>query len=160
MKHCPFSWTGATSVAKALSVPFDRASVWVPSHGRPIAITLWRGDGTGLRIGSRTNQVAPRIEVGTLEFAIVDRIDPAHRLISIDKPLGEPVSASKLVIEQSGTCFESGFALEASDGRTFTVVSGVYPNTLAISGLVEGEHFFEPEYPLTSYLRMPLGIDQ
>jgi hypothetical protein len=48
---------------------------------------------------------------------------------------------------------ESGVVLSARDGGELVIVAGAFPYSLAILGIGEAPHHFEPEYPLNSYQR-------
>jgi hypothetical protein len=97
-------------------------------------VTLWRSDGTGLRVRSEMHDVAERREVGVLRFSHV--LAPASNasLMNVAPALNRELTVSKLIIEEAGTSAESGVILKGDDGDEMIIVAGVEPYCLAILG--------------------------
>lgn len=156
MTNLQFSWGGSTILTTQLVVPIVRVSVRTAAHGRPIAITLWRPDASGLHIQSTMHDLANRIEVGVLHFTLVESVGAEELVVGLPSSFVNGLKATKLVIAEGGSIAESGVLLEATDGRQIAIVAGASPYTLAISGVFDMPHMFEPEYPLNSYSPVPL----
>ncbi len=157
MSDLNFVWSGRVPLARELAVPVLRVSVRAAAHGRPISVTLWRGDGSGLQIRSAMHDIGERLEVGVLTFRLVDSLLPDERVVELSPAFGGPTKVIKLAIVESGARAESGMILEASDGSQVVVVAGANPYTLAVRGVLDQPHVFEPEYPLTNYMAVPLA---
>jgi hypothetical protein len=159
MNTLPFEWSEPTSLATELARPLKQVSVESEPHGSPMFVTLWRSDGTGLRVRSEMHDVAERREVGVLRFSHV--LAPASNasLMEVAPTLDRELTVSKLLIEESGTSAESGVILTGDDGDEMIIVAGVKPYCLAISGLPSAPSKFEPEYPLDRYARVPFQQD-
>ena len=168
MNHLAFAWDDTSPLATQLTAAVVRASLMTVAD-RPHLLTLWRADGTGLRLYSRRHDIAERVEIGVLQFELVskgndDTEPPPKRtsrssFINIDLPssFNGRNRATKLVISESGTTAESGFILTASDGTEIVIVSGVYPYSLAVKGIGSMPHGFEPEYDLECYERVEIA---
>jgi len=102
------------------------------------------------------HDVAERREVGVLSFACNFEPPIEGKAVCVASAFERHISVSKLVSEESGTSADSGVVLEAANDQ-IVIVAGVFPYTLAVSGLFIGPHVFQPEYPLDQYLRVPLG---
>ena len=152
MMDVTFDWRGQAPLASELVVPVCRASVRIAVHGRPISLTLWRGDGSGLRIQSRTHDLTERMEVGVLVFDVVDTPFADERIVELPGTFDGPIEITKLLIAESGTCAESGVVLKGADGSRIVVLAGANPYTIAIEGVVDAPHIFEPEYPVDRYI--------
>ncbi len=159
MKILTFEWSASTSLATELARPLKQVSVDSEPHGWPMFVTLWRSDGTGLRVRSEMHDVAERREVGVLRFSHVLAPASDASLIEVAPTLDHEFTVSKLVIEESGTSAESGVILTGDDGDELIIVAGVKPYCLAISGLPSARSKFEPEYPLDRYARVPFQQD-
>ena len=157
MNDFSFVWEEPTSLAAELSKPLRRVSVQFASHGWPMYITLWRFDGTGLRLHSEMHDVAERIEVGVLNFSYVFVPAVDETVVDIDVAFGCQLAVSKLIIHESGTNAESGVILEASNGDQIVIVPNAFPCHLAIRGVPSIPNIFEPEYPVDRYTRVPIA---
>jgi hypothetical protein len=71
MNILPFEWSESTLLATELARPLKQVSLESEPHGWPMFVTLWRPDGTGLRVRSEMHDVAERREVGVLCFSHV-----------------------------------------------------------------------------------------
>ncbi len=156
MNNVLFVWGDATPLAAELSKPIKRVSVefGIPNVG-PNSLTLWRSDGTGLRLHTEMHDVALKREVGVLNFEHVSALRPGETLVDIAS-FQDRIVVSKLLIHESGTSAESGVVLKASSGEEIVIVAGAYPYSLAILGVASIPHIFEPEYPIDLYTRVPL----
>ena len=76
-----------------------------------------------------------------------------ERFLPVPDGLAGPLELATLVIQVEGTGLESGLVLTSRSGQELVIVAGVFPHSLAIAGLGEAPHRFEPEYPLMAYLR-------
>ena len=157
MNYLPFKWEGPASLADELCKPLDRVSYWIehPAWGGPTSVVLWRTDGSGLTVSSKMHDIAPRCEIGVLNFTRGRFSTEDTKVINLESTFHGNITASKLVINESGTSAESGIILEAG-GKELIVVAGGFPFTLAVSGLNIEALDFQPEYPLDSYVRIPL----
>ena len=93
MNILPFEWSESTSLATELARPLKQISVESEPHGWPMFVTLWRSDGTGLRVRSagdsrgalnrnrpRTNQIAnPRDGTYPAAHTPISPVDLAPR---------------------------------------------------------------------------------
>jgi hypothetical protein len=147
----PFSWNEPHLLPSELAKEVMRASIQTIGHNRPIALTLWRSDGTGLCIRSKMHDVAERLEVGVLDFTLTTQRSQDEEDVLIPGLLNGPISVSKLVITESGTQAESGLVLTPVNGEQIIVLASVYPYGVAIKGLVHQFNKFDPEYPLIDY---------
>lgn len=120
-------------------------------------MSLWRLDGTGIRIQSNMNDISERAEVGVLAFALVKASEPDEIKKKLPSSFKSPSRVSKLVITEQYCEAESGVVLTAADGKEIIIVAGAYPHTLAIDGIVSQPHIFEPEYPLAEYRRISMS---
>lgn len=128
-------------------------SIRMAAHRRPIAVTLWQSENVGTRIESVMHDVAERIEVGVLVATRVSA--PFSDEVFVEAPSGfkEGMRLTKLYIDVEMNRLESGIVLTGRDGRELVIVAGAFPYSLAILGIGEAPHRFEPEYPLNSYKR-------
>lgn len=156
-KPLTFGWAGSSSLGLELSKPLKNISIEFEPHGKPMFVTLWRQDGTGLRLFSKMHDVAQRKEIGIMQFESVSSGKNGEVTIEIPRHFEGRIAASKLVIEESGTIAESGVVLHGSDGREIVIVPADFPCFLAIKGLPLDSHTSKPEYPLQQYHRVALS---
>jgi hypothetical protein len=137
-----------------LAKGITRISIRTAAHGRPIAVTLWQSEAVGTRIESVMHDLAERIEVGVLVATRVSA--PFADEVFVDAPsaFNEDMMLTKLFIEVETKRLESGVVLRGRDGCEIVIVAGAFPYSLAVLGIGEAPHRFEPEYPLNSYLRL------
>jgi hypothetical protein len=136
-----------------LAQGITRISIRTAAHGRPIAVTLWQTDTVGTRIESVMHDVAERIEVGVLVAMRVSAPFADEVFVEAPSAFKEGMALTKLFIEVEMKRLESGVVLSARDGGELVIVAGAFPYSLAILGIGEAPHRFEPEYPLNSYQR-------
>ncbi len=154
-----FEWSESTSLATELARPLKQVSIESEPHGWPMFVTLWRPDGTGLRVRSEMHDVAERREIGVLCFSHVLAPVSNATLIELPPTFDRELAVFKLLIEESGTRAESGVILMGDDGDKVIIVAGVKPYCLSISGLPSAPSKFESEYPLDRYARVPFHQD-
>ena len=155
MNNLSFEWAEPNSLVAELCKPIKQVFLEFGPHGRPIFVTLWRSDGTGLRLHSEMHDVAERKEVGVLKFDRVFVPPSDKQIVDVPATFDHDVRASKLIIQESGTRAESGVILKAGSDE-IVAVAGAYPYSLAVSGVTSMPHIFEPEYPIELYTRVPL----
>jgi hypothetical protein len=97
------------------------------------------------------SDIAPRIEVGILNFQIVSGPVSGKNLIDLTGRFADGLNVTKLSIEESGVLAESGILLSCKD--EIAIVAGAFPLTLAVRGLEFGSWVFDPEYPWDDYER-------
>lgn len=155
MNNLSFVWPGPTPIAAELSKPIEKVSVEfaIPNNG-PRFVTLWRSDGSGLRLFTEMHDVAERREVGVLNFEEVLAPRPDETIGDVASAFQGEIVASKLVIHESGAIAESGVILKASSGDEIVIVAGVYPYSLAIRGALSALNIFHPEYPIDAYVHV------
>jgi hypothetical protein len=155
MNHLSFAWAEPTPLAAELSKPIKQVSVGpgITISG-PRFVTLWRPDGTGLRLYTEMHDVAERREVGVLNFERVSAPQPDETIADVASAFQSEIAVSKLIIHESGTTAESGVIFKANNGEEIVVVAGVYPYSLAVLGVVSMPHIFHPEYKLDRYTRV------
>ncbi len=121
MKYFPFVWTEQRPLSTELSKPIDYVSVAFLKSW-PTRVTLWRSDGTGIRIHSGMIDIAERVEVGVLHFGFTSEFSPEELFTKIAPTFGPRVAVSKLIIAESGANVESGVILTADNGDEITIV--------------------------------------
>jgi hypothetical protein len=156
MNYLSFAWTGATSLAAELRKPIEQVSLEF-HHEIPMFITLWRSDGTGLRVFSQMHDVAERREVGVLNFKQVSERHAEQSVTQVPISFQGKIAAFKLTIHESGTTAESGVILKAANDDEITIVASVSPHLIAICGISAFPDVFKPEYPIENYMRVPIA---
>jgi len=151
MNYLRFNWSEPTALSAELIKPLAQISLQLDTHGRPMNATLWRTDGTGLRIQSKMHDVAERREVGILKFSYVSFPSEDETIVDVRSRFGHELVVSKLIIQESGTSAESGIVIKTTAGLEILIVVGAMPYSLAVSGILRGTHIFEPEYPVDRY---------
>jgi len=156
MNELLFGWSGSGSLAAELSRPLKQISIEFVIN-RPRFITLWRSDGTGLKLYTDMHDVAERREVGVLNIERVSTPQPDEVFVTVSPSFGSEIIVSKLLIRESGVEAESGVVFTTKTGDEIVVVAGAYPYSLAVQGVSSLPHVFEPEYPMDQYLRVPIA---
>ena len=156
MKEFPFVWTELKPLSAELGIPIDSISVEFLQRW-PQCVTLWRSDGTGIRIHSEMVDLAERIEVGVLHFDCVVSPSADEVFAELAPAFGTGFTVSKLVIAESGASVESGIVLTARSGDEIVVVANAFPCNLAIRGVPSITEIFEPEHPLDTYTRVAMS---
>jgi hypothetical protein len=154
MNNLPFVWVEGTPLAAELRRPIGQVSLEFDHRG-PMFITLWRSDGTGLRVRSQMHDVAERREVGALNFDRVRAPRPEETIADLPSAFHGEIVVSKLVIHESGTTAESGVILTGNNDE-IVIVAGAYPYSLAVRGVPSLPGIFNPEYPIDCYSRVPI----
>jgi hypothetical protein len=97
------------------------------------------------------HDVAVRREIGILEFTIVKELVADELSADLDASFKTHNGVMKLVVSESGIRGDSGIIVKSPVGTKIIVVAGVYPYSLAISGVSSLPFSFEPEYDLEQY---------
>jgi hypothetical protein len=139
-----------------LTQGISRVSIQADPNGLPFAVTLWHNSTAGTRIESAMLDLAERIEVGVLSATRVDAPTEKDVFIEVPSEFSGHLKLTKLLIDVQSRRLESGLVLASQSGRELVVVAGAYPYSLAIHGLGDANHRFEPEYPLDNYLRLAI----
>ena len=161
MKNLTYGWEGPGPLAAEVIKPIRQVSI--ESFGRlgmPHLIILWRPDGTGLRVYAEMRQIAERMEIGVLRFEHYKSLSGSEVMLPVAPEFSQQVDAFKLVVHESGVTAESGILLRARNGSEIAVVAGAFALTIAVKGVVEQPHIFEPEYPMEDYERVPIRIGE
>lgn len=149
MIDIPFIWEGKGDFHNALYSPIQRASISVLVD-RPSELFLWHSDGSCLRIANQMHDLADRVEVGSLAFGDKGPSDNVRFEVDI---CANALLIEKLILVEKNVSIESGIAIKLAATRELVVVPGAYPYTLAIDGLFDEPHAFEPEYQMSRYRR-------
>ncbi|MGH7055640.1 MAG: hypothetical protein ACREFK_14845 [Stellaceae bacterium] len=153
MRIFSFKWQENDSLALQLAAGVRRLSVNTDIRDTPIAVTLWQGESTKLRIRSQMNDIAERLEVGVLEFTRIQSWGANDPSIDFSKCFEKNLKIEKLVIAEQDVMAESGIVLENPYGEQIIIVAGASPYTLAVRA-PSYEKVFQPEYPLDHYRRV------
>ena len=129
---------------------------FISPNDRPMFVTLWRSEDTGLRMYTEMHDVAERREVGVLHLEQVSTPQPDDRFVTVSPTFENEIIVSKLLIRESGVEAESGVVFTTRAGDEIVVVAGAHPYALAVRGVSTLPRIFEPEYPLDRYLRLPI----
>ena len=156
MNYLRFHWSEPTALSGELMKPVAQISLQLDTHGKPMNATLWRTDGTGLRIQPKMHDVAERKEVGVLEFSYVSFPSEHEKIVDVRSRVGPELLVSKLIIHESGISAESGIVINSTAGHEILIVVAAMPYSLAVSGVLKGPHIFEPEYPIDCYENVPI----
>lgn len=160
MKNLTYRWEGPDPLAVEVTKPIRQVSIEFEAHGKPMYVTLWRPDGSGLRIHSEVHEIAERMEIGVLRFSHFKSPSGSEVMLPIAPEFNQQVEALKLVVHESGVKAESGILLRARNGIEIAIVAAAFPFMLAVDGVVERPHIFEPEYPMEEYERLPINIGE
>lgn len=153
MKKISFIWRGENPLEHEITVPFNKISLWIDEkHGRPMFLALLREDGSCIRVRSQMFDIAKRTEVGILAFDLMKSTQFMDgQIFELPEKFEPPITAAKLIIVESEVIAESGIVLKAQNDSKIIVSAGVYPYTIAVQGIIDLPHIFEPEYPLGNY---------
>lgn len=158
MESITFGWLGSDLLRTRLSEGIKSASIYLVGFlKRPTSVILWGGDGLGLKIKAEMFDIAERQERGILSFSEVKSSDVESidlLEVKIPKIFASDLMCAKLIANELNTTLESGVLFESSDNQKIIIVAGMAPYTLAIHGLIEIPHIFEPEYELHDYKRV------
>jgi hypothetical protein len=157
MNYLRFNWSEPTALSAELIKPIAQISLQLDTQGRPMSATLWRSDGTGLRIQSEMHDVAERREVGVLKFSNASFPSEDAKIVDVRSRFGPELVVSKLIIHESGTSAESGIVMKSMAGHEILIVPSAMPYSLAVGGVLRGPHIFEPEYPIDRYENVPIA---
>jgi hypothetical protein len=155
MRILSFEWRRLGAPAVEFSRGFQKLSYELASHKKPIWVTLWRDDGTGLHVKPMMFDSGDRTEYGVLEFEPAPRGLAQGVTVALPQAFAGVTRASKLVLKSDGFIVESGVSIKGDGGAEIVLIAGAYPYTLALSfGSVLVS--FEPEYPVDQYTREPI----
>lgn len=156
MNYASFGWTGPGVLRDELCRPLERISAWFyhPAWRGASNVTLWRADGSGLRICSRMHEIEPRLEVGVLNFELVHSSDSDEQFVDLEGRFNREIKVSKLSITEAEVTLDSGIVLTCLD--EIFIVPGGFPLTLALKGIEFDSPAREPEYPWDKYERSAL----
>lgn len=143
-------------LAVEVTKPIRQVSIEFEPHGRPMYITLWRPGGSGLRVHSEVHEIAERMEIGVLRFGHFKSPSGSEAMLPIAPEFNQQVDAFKLVVHESGVTAESGILLRARNGSEISIVAAAFPFMIAVSGVVQRPHIFEPGYPMEDLERLPI----
>ena len=160
METLTYGWEGPHPLAVEITKPITHVSIYFDEHGRPMDITLWRTDGSGLTVFSEMHDIAERMEIGVLRFEQTKSLKGNRVTLPIGAEFRQRVDAFKLSVHESGVMAESGVVLRAECDSEITIVAAAMPCFIAIKGVVEQPHIFEPEYPIENYERVPLRVEE
>jgi hypothetical protein len=158
MDNLTYRWEGPNPLAVEVAKPITHVSIYFDEHGRPMDITLWRPDESGLTVYSEMHAIAERMEIGVLRFEHFKSPSGSKVTLPIAPEFKQQIDAFKLSVHESGVKAESGILLRAKNGSEITIVAAAMPCFIAIKGVVERPHIFEPEYPLEDYERLAIRI--
>jgi hypothetical protein len=161
MENFKYKWELPDPLAVEVTKPIRMVSI--ESFGpldMPHLLTLWRPDGSGLRVHAEMRQIAERMEIGVLCFEHLNSPSDSEVMLPIDSEFDQQVGAFKLVVHESGVTAESGILLRARNGSEIAIVAGAFPLTIAVKGVLEQPHIFEPEYPMEDFERIPIRIGE
>ena len=146
-------------LSNALMQPFARASVIYPNkdilaekHRWISSVTLWNENGEGVRITPVMNDVADRLEVGSLSFESVAKADGQDEFFELSGSYSNGTLISKIILNESGKTIETGIIIKAPNDTEITIVPNAMPYTLAVKCEEITSGFFEPEYALEDYV--------
>lgn len=158
MVNLTYEWQGEKPLAVEVTKPIKQVSIDFEPHGKPMYITLWRPDGSGLQVHSEVREIAERMEVGVLCFTHLKSPSGDETMFSIDPEFNRQVDAFKLVVHESGVKAESGILLKVKSGSEITITAAAFPFMIAVNGVVDRPHIFEPEYPMEDFERIPIRV--
>jgi len=158
VKNLTYGWDGSGPLSVEVTKPIKYVSIEFEPHGKPMYIALWRPDGSGLRVHSEACEIAKRMKIGVLRFRHFKSPSGSEVMLPVAPEFSQRVDAFKLAVHESGVTAESGILLRATNGGEITIVAAAFPFMIAVSGVVERPHIFEPEYPMKNYERFPIEI--
>ncbi|AJP58941.2 hypothetical protein UC34_22365 [Pandoraea vervacti] len=156
LERLKFTWHGIGALVNEFEKGFTGISFEFAAHGKPVSVTLWRADRTGIEVTSKMHDTDERAEYGTLEFAPSNRRVADEAFVSLSCDLGAQPFVEMLVLKDGDVVCESGFTIRGGNGSALFVVAGVYPYTLAVrvTGYMGP---FDPAFPIERYERVPMN---
>jgi hypothetical protein len=152
-----FTWDEDGSLLDRLSQPFGRLSIEQDIVQRPVAVGLHHKSEMVTEICSKMHDIAPRVEIGALEFSTRIRQSRNALAVELRDGVGHLSTIEKLVIVEGDTEVESGIVFTYSSRSKITIVASAAPYVLAIGLPWEVPRLrFNPEYPLERYHRVPM----
>lgn len=158
MKKIPFIWQEAGSLVETLSRPFGRLNVHLDVIRRPLCVWLLHRQAVATQVSSKMYSVAPRIEVGVLEFSRGGNRHDNELSLDVPPTFGAVVAIEKLIIDVEDVSAQSGIAFKNARGDEIVIVAGAQPFGLAVRVPWDAPvPRVDPEYCLSQYQRMPMG---
>ena len=162
MKNPPFIWK--QQLLGRLTSPFVGMSVQVDVLKRPYTCKIWYSHGSEIEIYCRMFDIAPRIEVGVLEFSEVSERTADDLDLGVPKAFSDSLTIEKLTIIEQGFSVDSGLALaNRHHGEEILIIASVQPCGLAVqtpwggaADFFRSPYFFSPAYDLDQYRRSPI----
>lgn len=153
LNRLSLGWKGSGPLKDELCRPIQSISAIFghPTWRGASVITLWRPDGSGLRILNRMHDILPRLEVGVLTFEPASCSTLGEQTLDLKGRFDCELKAWKLVVVECETIAESGIVLEGRD--EIEIAAGAFPLTLAVRGVEFESPASEPEYPWHDYQR-------
>ncbi len=158
-KDILFAQNGIKDLSRELAKPYTQISIIYPNKSSlkeknrwVSSVTLWDKNHVGLRITPNMNDVAERIEVGSLSFKRVDEADERDEFFELSEGYSNGTLLQKIILTESGKRIEAGMIVTAPNEAHILIVPNVMPYTLAIRCEEIAPRFFEPEYPLNEYV--------
>jgi hypothetical protein len=155
MKRLTFVWENGASLTNKSNTRPRKIALKLGLHGRPISLTIWEDDSTGLRIFPVMYDLGERFEIGVLKFQLVHDFIAEERFLEPPTLFQYEVEILKLTIKVNNVVAESGVEFRSAGGK-LVIVAGAYPYTIAIEGIGQIPHVFEPEYSIDEYEREPI----
>jgi len=157
MKRLNFSATGIESIFEELHKPIVGISTQKIASDVIIALIFWHQDGTGVRCRSNMHDVAPRIELGVLDFAKIrsNRDKECEGFLDGGLPSFDTLEVLLMTIEAGGVVAESGMVLRSASSRIM-VACGAAPYSLAVYDSRFPDRDFLPEYKISEYKEEPM----
>lgn len=152
MDEFVFNNVNVNNFPEVLKKTVVRISIYLRQRGEPSSLTLWHSENRGIKIASNMYDINERTEVGTLVFEAAEFLSPEEVVVQEIEMFSNVMELRKLIIMESGVSIESGLVLEFSGQKTVTIVAGVSPYSIAVSGVIDTPHIFEPAYHIEDYL--------
>lgn len=154
MSEFAFKWSGHGPLDVALKRPIRNVALSISVHENIHAVKIYQDGDNSLEIYSEMHDIAPRDEVGVLNFFSPAKAGKDDRLFSLAR---QPTYVRKLIKlcadTNSSDLAESGLIIELEGGGNITIVAASFPCSLAVFGVPGWEKAFDPEYPMERYIR-------
>lgn len=148
-----FEWQGKGDLLDEIKRPATAISANQGANGI-YSLRFHRSDGTALLIYCAKKDLGGQEEVGVLGFSLlkVDELTVAE--LEVPASFYDVTDVKKLVVDEGDSIVaESGIEIMFKNGASAIVVAGVFPLTLAVTGLAGLHAKFDPEWPLERYRR-------
>lgn len=154
MKSIEFSSAEIESIAEELKKSVSRISMQKIAGGAMVGLILWRPDGAGLCFRSKMHDIAPRVELGVLDFSKIGSEKEKGLEGFLDGRVlpFDPLEVFVMSVETEGVIVESGVLFRFADGCV-SVFCGASPYTLVFNDSRFRVNNFNTEYQLSEYSR-------